>query len=496
VPEPKTFDVAVIGAGFGGLGAALASAERGARVALCEALNYPGGCASTFSRDGYRFEAGATLFSGLLPGQLFGAWSQRHGFALPIDWLDPLVELRAAGLRLAVHRDRAAFLASLEALPGAPVAGLRAFFAQQRAVADTLWALFDDPALLPPFSAAMLLRHLPRAPRYAALLPLLGRPLGAMLARHGLASFAPLRTWLDAVCQITVQCPAAGAEAPFALSALDYFWRGTGHVRGGIGVLARGLCDALTGLGAEVRLGDRVKSLRREDGLWRLETRRGLLLARSVVANVLPGDLQRLLGPAQPLPSLTSLEARVQDGWGAAMLYRVVRPPPRAGPGAHHLQLIDDAAQPLQEGNHVFASVSGEADEGRAPPGLRTVTISTHVPLARLRGLGEAQQAAVVAEVQERMRRTLRLRAPEWCEQVVHELPASPRTFARFTRRTNGAVGGVPRRAGLANYAHPGPREVERGIWLAGDSVFPGQSTYATAVGGVRTAEAIARSQE
>ena len=30
------------------------------------------------------------------------------------------------------------------------------------------------------------------------------------------------------------------------------------------------------------------------------------------------------------------------------------------------------------------------------------------------------------------------------------------------------------------------------GLWLVGDSVFPGQSTLATAVGGVRTAASIA----
>ena len=47
-------------------GAALALAKRGARVCLCESLRYPGGCASTFSKDGARFDAGATLVSGLL----------------------------------------------------------------------------------------------------------------------------------------------------------------------------------------------------------------------------------------------------------------------------------------------------------------------------------------------------------------------------------------------------------------------------------------------
>ncbi|HND32895.1 MAG TPA: FAD-dependent oxidoreductase, partial [Myxococcota bacterium] len=40
---PELADVIVIGAGFGGLAAALSLAERGARVTLLEALTYPGG---------------------------------------------------------------------------------------------------------------------------------------------------------------------------------------------------------------------------------------------------------------------------------------------------------------------------------------------------------------------------------------------------------------------------------------------------------------------
>ena len=55
-------DVVVIGAGFGGLSAALHFAEAGRDVVLFEALNYPGGCASTFERFGQRYESGATMF--------------------------------------------------------------------------------------------------------------------------------------------------------------------------------------------------------------------------------------------------------------------------------------------------------------------------------------------------------------------------------------------------------------------------------------------------
>src|SRR4051812_33265459 len=86
-------DVAVIGAGFGGLGAAVELARRGARVVLCESLTYAGGCASTFHRRGYAFEAGATLFSGFAPDQLFGRWIADLALPVTVDLLDPIVEL-------------------------------------------------------------------------------------------------------------------------------------------------------------------------------------------------------------------------------------------------------------------------------------------------------------------------------------------------------------------------------------------------------------------
>ena len=80
------------------------------------------------------------------------------------------------------------------------------------------------------------------------------------------------------------------------------------------------------------------------------------------------------------------------------------------------------------------------------------------------------------------MRATFAARAPEWAEGVVEVMTASPRTFQRFTGRAAGAVGGIPRRAGLGHYLGAWPRSVMDGLWMVGDSVFPGQSTLATAV--------------
>jgi phytoene dehydrogenase-like protein len=484
---PEQFDAIVVGAGFGGLGAAMHLAEQGARVCVCEALTYPGGCASTFRRGGREYEAGATLFSGLGSRQLFGQWIARHGLGdrVEVEWLDPVVVLRGPFGALPVWRDRARFVDSLCTLPDAPSAPLRAFFEKQRRVADTLWSLFDDPDLLPPFGPTALCRHAGRMLRYAPFASLVGRTLSAVIDDENLRSFKPFDAWIRAMCQITVQCPPEEVEAPFALGALDYPWRGTGHVRGGIGVLASGLTDALRAQGAEVRFANRVGSIEPGASGWRVTTRRGLLEAPVVVANLLPADLARCASlDLDTSPRLRRLDAGVRTGWGAAMQYLTLAPS-RDGLDAEprHLECIDDADAPFIEGNHVFVSIGAPDALGRS-----SATVSTHVRPVPAEPLAEYH-----TRVQARMRETLLRRAPEVAERIVHHLPGSPRTFERFTGRSGGYVGGIPRRAGLANYRDLGPFEAAQGLYLVGDTTFPGQSTLATALGGQRAAVAALR---
>ncbi|MCB9636280.1 MAG: hypothetical protein H6721_29565 [Sandaracinus sp.] len=121
---------------------------------------------------------------------------------------------------------------------------------------------------------------------------------------------------------------------------------------------------------------------------------------------------------------------------------------------------------------------------------MRTATVSTHVPMHELRA--SADPGGYVAAIQARMSRTIEARAPELHAAIEKDLTASPRTFERFTGRDHGYVGGIPRRAGLSAYRRLVPRAYLPGLYLVGDSVFPGQSTLATALGGLRVAEVVA----
>jgi len=58
-------DVVVIGSGIGGLCCAGMLAKYGTKVIVCESHSIAGGAAHSFSRQGYNFDSGPSLFSGM-----------------------------------------------------------------------------------------------------------------------------------------------------------------------------------------------------------------------------------------------------------------------------------------------------------------------------------------------------------------------------------------------------------------------------------------------
>ena len=80
----------VIGAGFGGMAAALRLAAMGYRVTLCERGDSPGGRGRGFERDGFRFDAGPTVITApQMFDDLFALHGRKRSDYVAFEPLDP-----------------------------------------------------------------------------------------------------------------------------------------------------------------------------------------------------------------------------------------------------------------------------------------------------------------------------------------------------------------------------------------------------------------------
>jgi phytoene dehydrogenase-like protein len=487
-------DFAVVGAGFGGIGCALELTRRGRCVTLIEALTYPGGCASTFRRGGHAFESGATLIAGLEQDQWFGRTLNELGITLPLQRLDPVLHFRSTPTNFFVPASKAALVQKFCDLSPEHSERVHAFFRLQSRVAAAVWDLLQSPSKLPPFGLRGLLRGALRSRRLLPHLHLYRWSLRDVLARFQLLDHAPLLLWLNATCQITVQASAEEAQALFGLAIIDYYFRGAAHIEGGVGTLASALVEGIQAEGGSVLFGHRVREIRRDGEAYLLMTQRRTIRAKAIVLNLLPAQAERLLSPCAPLPRssqrrLRKLTKGVESGFGAAMLYRVLRDSEILPGTALHVQVVADTEKPLLHGNHVFCSLSAPHPSRSVD---RTLTISTHVQGSFLQMTEDAEQGLAMAAIQDTMRATLLTRLPEWEPLVQSEMTASPRTFERFVGRPLGFVGGVPKRKGQLGVPLLHPRAILRNVYLVGDSLFPGQSTLACALGGTHLATRLA----
>ena len=141
-------DVIVIGSGIGGLTAAALLQERGLSTVVFEKNSYPGGSCSSFLRDGYRFDAGASVFYGFGDNASSGTLNlhtrifRKLGIEVPV--LPDPVQIHyhlPHGFTISASYDRHAFLDSLAARFPHEKDGIAKFYRELDDVCDILRAM-------------------------------------------------------------------------------------------------------------------------------------------------------------------------------------------------------------------------------------------------------------------------------------------------------------------------------------------------------------------
>jgi C-3',4' desaturase CrtD len=487
----QAYDVAIVGGGIAGMAVAARLQARGLSTLVLEAHALPGGCAGYFRRSGFAFDVGATTLVDFTPGgvggELLGAigLSELARDVLPgyVAWLPDRSVL--------LHRDPGAWRRErLRAFgDGAEYARLWALFDR---LADVFWPASRAGVKLPVQSMRDAWRALAcLGPGNLPLLRYLGWTMGDALSVVGLEHDRALKGLLSMLIEDTVH--ARLERAPLVNAVLGTSIRGAGltRARGGMFGFWRAFAARYRALGGVLRLGTRVLGIRGGADRFVLDTSRGRVRARRVVS-ALPASLSAAIGPPELARRLAPFVRRDRAAEGGAVALFLGVPEAEVSDHAFtHHQLLERYDAPLGDGNNLFISVSGADDTLSAPAGHRAVMISTHTELEPWAALGAAEYLEKKRAVTERLLELARRVYPNLAAKPLIVELATPRTYARYTSRPRGAVGGV--RLDLTNANQRAvPHDVGvPGLWLCGDTTWPGLGTVACVLGSRIVADSV-----
>lgn len=457
--------VIVVGAGVGGLAAAIRLAAVGHHVEVLERNPMVGGKLATLQEGGYSFELGPTLLT--LP-HLFDELFQLAGTTLAdqveLVRLDPQIRYRwSNGSTLDVPDDPAAFPAALDVFsPGSGAQWSR--FAQHAA---KVWETSERTFLAGPMGSrsAMLSRVRSRFD--------IGRIDGnRTLARSADAHFDDPRIQ-QLIGRYATQSGSSPFQTPAALACIPHIEQAFGcwYVMGGLGRLRDALERVATRIGVTIRMGVDVGRIafdgRKVSGVELADG--GTEPADLVISNV---DAAHLYTDLLPHPKQAKRLDRAGRSMSAFVICAAVRG--RTEGIAHHNLLFSlhdrQEFKYLEAGQMaidptVYACVSSVTDPGQAPRDAENWYMLVNTPPA----IGIDRKLMTAAVLNRLAERGFDIRT-----RIDFTRTLAPADFEARYRAVGGAIYGTSSNGKRAAFARPHNVGPVDGLYLVGGSAHPG----------------------
>lgn len=463
------YEVVVVGGGIGGLTAAALLAARGVNVCLIEKESRAGGCITNFENFGYEFEPGAGLYSSWGPDEIH----DRVFRELPVVKPEVRKVSPAYVVRLP-DRNEVAISENARELEDA----LRTTFPECADAAINFYRELETHSASDPFRS------------------------NDAFSKH-LAQMSPrFRRFIDVQLQFYSQCDSESCTYSQAAVALATPRHGAYAIRGGALTLADALVEAIRKSGGTVRLDTTVLRLAYGSGghasgvdLLSGET---VEASRAVISNLTVWDTYGKLVGLSRTPNDDRSRLKHLSGWGAYLLFLSLDEEAAARLPAEHILALTDwqAGQSFDPEQTQFMFAAAPDWDRRAPPGKRAVTVSTFT---------EASQWFAFHEDEAQLEEQDQAALETWWERLHAAIPElggsvevietiTPRDYYKNTRRKLGMIGNVGSSSGLFVPDHLTYKTHIPNLFMAGDTVYPGQGVAAVTHSGLIVADEIAPS--
>jgi phytoene desaturase len=464
----------VIGAGLGGLAAAVRLRAMGYDVTLCEALDQPGGRARVFRRDGFTFDAGPTVITAPhLIAELFELVGRDPRDYYALAPVDPFYRiLFDDGSALDYVGDEERLLAQIARFDPRDVDGYRHLARMAERIFETGYTQLADR---PFHRLSDMLRVVPAMMRLQSW-----RSVHGLVARHirdprlrQALTFEPLLVGGD---------PFRAPSIYLLIHWLERKW-GVHFALGGTTSVVHALVRLLGELGVDVRLGTPVESIEVDRGrATAVRTAGGERIACDVVvSNADPSFVYtRLVAARHRRRHTDRAVARVRQSMSLFVGYFGAR---RTYPDlAHHTillgpryrELLRDIFQRrvLADDFSLYLHAPTRTDPSLAPPGAETFYVLSPVPNTRA-GVDWAREGEpYFARVRESL---VRRALPGLEASLATSFHMTPLDFERDLRSTDGAAfGPEPLLTQSAWFRYHNRSPDVNGLYFVGAGTHPG----------------------
>ncbi|MDP2940720.1 MAG: NAD(P)/FAD-dependent oxidoreductase [Candidatus Omnitrophota bacterium] len=490
------YDCIIIGAGAGGLAAALQLSRQGRRVLVLERQPFPGGLATTFKRGGFTFEASMHCVDGLGEGgELREFLSQDDTFArIEAIELDNFARIIYPDFDFTADFNR-------DHLADA----LKNYFPSEKADIDKLFSAMDK------FFRQFERYAQSNLPEWLKMLQLLifcpaVIKMSLITAQGFLDKYTSnkkLKGILGDIWRLLGLPPGRVSALYFLLIFQGYHYLSTVYVKGGFQKLFEAMAARIRKNGSEIRFNVGVKSIATYAGkrVKSVVTESGEeFIAKAVISNANAiSTLTQLLDDTRLRQEYQRKLAAMEKSLSAVQVYLGLKcPAKKLGMNRHtfsvntsydhdeNLQFMlrhDYERCPLELVDHA------QIDPGLAPEGKGTLLIMVLDQYSNWENLDPDAYARKKKEVAEKLIRRAEHYLPGLAENIECVEVATPLTLERYTLSPQGAIYGFAQTLEQSGIRRLSQEASVAGLFLAGAWTRPGHGVHACFFSGMEAAD-------